>query len=451
MAIYLFPFACPGNTITRSNTYNNPPPDRTNMNFNVLASSAAEAATAATQGLTLAGIPVAFILFAFTLLGVAIFHHHTLRVALIGLAVITAYKLLFSTFAGVPGLAGLWQHLGHEWVILTNLFGLLVGFALLADHFERSHVPQWLPAILPDDWRGPAMLLVLVFCMSTFLDNIAAAIIGGTIAASVFRRKVHIGFLAAIVAASNAGGAGSVVGDTTTTMMWIEGVAPLDVAHAFLPAGVALAVIAIPASLVQQRMSPIVCDPPADLHLDWARVAIVAAILGAVISANVIVNTYYTEVADGFPFLAAAVWSTVIVMSPWRAPNWKLLPMATLGSLFLIALVTCASMMPVESLPAASWQTTLGLGFVSAVFDNIPLTKLALEQGGYDWGALAFAVGFGGSMVWFGSSAGVALSTQFPQAKSVFYWLRYGWFVPLAYVAGYAALILLLGWHPTPK
>ena len=71
--------------------------------------------------------------------------------------------------------------------------------------------------------------------------------------------------------------------------------------------------------------------------------------------------------------------------------------------------------MPVDALPAASWQTALGLGFVSSVFDNIPLTKLALDQGGYDWGFLAYAVGFGGSMLWFGSSAGVAISTQFPR------------------------------------
>ena len=77
----------------------------------------------------------------------------------------------------------------------------------------------------------------------------------------------------------------------------------------------------------------------------------------------------------------------------------------------------CASMMPVEKLPAASWQTALGLGFISAVFDNIPLTALALKQGGYDWGMLAYAVGFGGSMIWFGSSAGVALSNLFPEAK----------------------------------
>ncbi len=93
------------------------------------------------------------------------------------------------------------------------------------------------------------------------------------------------------------------------------------------------------------------------------------------------------------------------------------------GTIFLLALVTAASLMPVEKLPAASWPTALGLGFVSAVFDNIPLTALALKQGGYDWGYLAYAVGFGGSMIWFGSSAGVALSNMYPEAKSVGRWV----------------------------
>jgi len=110
--------------------------------------------------------------------------------------------------------------------------------------------------------------------------------------------------------------------------------------------------------------------------------------------------------------------------------------------------VLCASLMPVEHLPAASWVTTLGLGFVSAVFDNIPLTKLALEQGGYDWGMLAYAVGFGGSMIWFGSSAGVAITGLFPEGRSVIDWLRAGWHVALAYLIGFAALLLTLGWRP---
>ena len=74
---------------------------------------------------------------------------------------------------------------------------------------------------------------------------------------------------------------------------------------------------------------------------------------------------------------------------------------------------------------------------MSAVFDNIPLTALALKQGGYDWGYLAYAVGFGGSMIWFGSSAGVALANMFPQAKSVGSWLANGWHVTLAYVIGF--------------
>src|SRR6202008_4387785 len=112
------------------------------------------------------------------------------------------------------------------------------------------------------------------------------------------------------------------------------------------------------------------------------------------------------------------------------------------------SLVTCASMMPVEALPAASWRSAFGLGFVSAVFDNIPLTALALKQGGFDWGMLAYTVGFGGSMIWFGSSAGVALSNMFPEAKSVGLWLRPGWHVALASGVGVLGLLFVLGWNP---
>jgi Na+/H+ antiporter NhaD/arsenite permease-like protein len=394
-------------------------------------------------------IPVEFVLFGLTLLGVAVFHRHTLMAALLGLAAITVYKIFFGDFYGQPGLLGLGFHLLEEWVVLANLFALLVGFALLSRHFEESHVPHLMPRFLPDDWKGGLALLAMVFVLSAFLDNIAAAIIGATVASTIYRHKLHIGFLAAIVAASNAGGAGSVVGDTTTTMMWIEGIAPGQVVSAFLPAAVALAVFAVPAALKQQRHSPIVCDPPVGLHIDWARLGIVCIILGAVIGTNVVVNTQFSGYSDALPFLAIAVWLALLVTSPWRAPDWHLVPPAVKGSVFLLSLVLCASMMPVESLPQASWQTTIGIGAVSSVFDNIPLTKLALEQGGYDWGMLAFAVGFGGSMVWFGSSAGVALSTQFPEARSVFDWIRHGWPVALGYLAGCAAYLLLLGYRPS--
>ena len=409
------------------------------------------AVAAATDGPSVFGIPVDFILFALTLIGVGVLHHHTLAVALTGLAVITAYKLTFTGFKTGTGLAAMGTHFAHEWVILTNLLGLLLGFALLSKHFEDSRVPAVLPRFLPSDWKGGFMLLALIFVLSSFLDNIAAALIGGTMAGVVYRGKVHIGYLAAIVAASNAGGSGSVVGDTTTTMMWIDGVAATAVLPAFIAAFAALLVLGVPAALLQQRYCPIARDETTREGIDWARLAIVFIILAAAIVANVLMNTRAPELGDRLPVIGLAVWAALILTAGWRKPEWSLLPEALKGSIFLLSLVSIASMMPVEKLPAASWQTAFGLGFISSVFDNIPLTALALKQGGYDWAMLAFAVGFGGSMIWFGSSAGVALSNMYPQARSVAAWLRHGWFVPIAYVVGFFIMLALWGWHPTEK
>jgi Na+/H+ antiporter NhaD/arsenite permease-like protein len=396
----------------------------------------------------LAGIPVEFILFGLTLLGVALFHHHTLRVALAGLVAITAYKLAFTGFKFGSGMEGLVGHLGHEWVILANLFFLLMGFALLSRHFEKSCIPDEMPRFLPDDWKGGFALLVMIAVVSSFLDNIAAALIGGTIARHVFRGKVHIGYLAGIVAAANAGGAGSVVGDTTTTMMWIAGVSPLSVLEAFVGAAVAIVIFGIPASLQQHKYSPIVAHAPSGLRIEWTRVVIVVIILAAAIAANVIANLRFPAVLDEWPVIGLAVWAAILTTAMLRRPDWEVMPETFKGTIFLLALVTCASMMPVEELPLASWQTALGLGFVSSVFDNIPLTALAIKQGGYDWGYLAYAVGFGGSMIWFGSSAGVALSNMYPEAKSVGLWLRHGWPVAIAYAIGFLVMLAVLGWHP---
>jgi Na+/H+ antiporter NhaD/arsenite permease-like protein len=393
-------------------------------------------------------VPVEFILFGVTLAGVALFHDRTLEVAALGLAAILTWKLARAGFHEVPGLEGLALHLEAEWVILANLFLLLMGFALLSRHFETSGAPDRLPDLLPDDWRGGLVLLVLVFVLSSFLDNIAAALIGGTVAASVYRHKVHIGYIAAIVAASNAGGSGSVIGDTTTTMMWIDGVSPREVAHAYVAAATALLVFGIPASLQQQRYSPIAKRASTRIHTDWLRVGVVGFILAVAVAVNLTVNVQFPALAARFPFIGASVWAALLVAAPLRAPDWKALPAALKGTLFLLCLVFTASLMPVEELPAASWQAAFGLGFVSAVFDNIPLTKLALEQGGYDWGMLAYAVGFGGSMIWFGSSAGVAITTVFPEARSVGHWLKSGWHVALGYVVGFLVLLFTLGWQP---
>ena len=51
-------------------------------------------------------------------------------------------------------------------------------------------------------------------------------------------------------------------------------------------------------------------------------------------------------------------------------------------------------------------------------------------------------------MIWFGSSAGVAISNMYPKAKSVGRWLREGWLIAVVYVFGFFVMLTIIGWHP---
>lgn len=395
-----------------------------------------------TAEISFLGIRVEFIIFALTLLGVAVFHKHTLPVALVGLLSVLIFKLIFDpSFPFMEHFFGQNSFLSQlihkdmrqgEWPIVLNLLGLLLGFAVLAKHFELSHIPEIIPHYLPASWFGGFILLVFIFFLSSFLDNIAAAMIGGTIALVVFRHRVHLGYLAAIVAASNAGGAGSVLGDTTTTMMWIQGISPYNVLHAYIASGTALLIFGVIASRQQHSHQPI-SSVKTEHKIKWKHLTVVILILIGAILTNIF-----------FDFPAMGVWIALLIGSLFTHTPWKEAKHAVPGTVFLLSLVMSAGLMPVSELPDPSWHSTFGLGFISAVFDNIPLTKLALDQGGYNWGMLAYTVGFGGSMIWFGSSAGVAISNKFPQAKSVVQWIKNGWHVALAYVIGFGVLMIFV-------
>lgn len=399
-------------------------------------------------------VRVEFIIFALTLIGVALFHHKTMYVALGGLITIIIFKLIFNPNLHFENLDyGFYEHFfgtnnfldqiidkemrQGEWAILLNLMGLLFGFGILAKHFEESGIPKVLPNILPNDWKGGLVLLFFIMVISSFLDNIAAAMIGGTIALVVFKGKVHVGYLAAIVAASNAGGAGSVVGDTTTTLMWIDGVNPLDVTHAFVASIVAFLIFGYFGSRQQHKLQPIVADAIKGVKIDYAKLFIVVIILAGAILTNFF-----------FDFPALGVWIAILIGATFSKTPWEEIKNSWQGTVFLMSLVTIASLMPVNELPPASMWSAFVLGFVSAVFDNIPLTKLCLEQGGYDWGILAYSVGFGGSMIWFGSSAGVALSNMYPEAKNTGKYITNGWHVTVAYIVSFFVMIGIVGWHP---
>lgn len=409
--------------------------------------SMSHAAESAKMPPSLLGAPVEFYLFGLMLMGVAVAHKRALAVSLVGLLIILGYETFVSAYPTGTGAGALMRHLEHEWVIVANLLLLLVGFEVLSNQFEQSNLPDHVPGILPNDWTGGLALLGVVFVMSALLDNIAAAVLGGVMARHVYQARVSVGFLAAIVASANAGGAGSVIGDTTTTIMWLNGVSPLTVLPAYAAAIPAFVIFAPLGALCQHRFQPILANRVEGHPLQWRRIWIVVAILVTAVAANILANVL-SEGEETAPWLGLALWGAILVTSRVARPDWTVMRPAAKGAIFLVALVLSASLMPLRGLPDPSWQSAFGLGLLSSVFDNIPLTVLALRQGGYDWALLAYAVGFGGSMVWFGSSAGVALTNEFPEGRSVTAWLKQGWFVPLAYVVGFAVMLLALGWNP---
>ncbi len=387
--------------------------------------------------MTVFGIPFAFVLFALTLVGVAIFHRRNFEVAAAGLVAVLIYTLAATDVSVTADVQAHWR-------LLLNLAGLLFGFTILARHFEDSGVPEWFMGKLPGGWGAGMLLLVGVAVASTFIDNIAAAILGGVVAKKLYKGNVSVGYLVAIVAASNAGGAGSPVGDTTTTMMWIGGVPPWELARAFLAAGIVVAFSGLIAARAQHRLNPI-RDLPAGYEIDVARLGIVCLIIVGAIASNILIQ-----------FPAVGVWVAILLGGLIRPIPWEEARSVSKGTIFLLSLVFSASLMPVNSLPSPSWHSSIGLGYLSAVFDNIPLTALALFQGKYDWGLLAFTVGYGGSMIWFGSSAGVAICNRFPEAKDTLRWIKEGWHVAVAYILGVAVYVGLIGWdewdlkqHPT--
>ena len=67
-------------------------------------------------------------------------------------------------------------------------------------------------------------------------------------------------------------------------------------------------------------------------------------------------------------FPAAGVWLAIVAAAFVGRTDWKVVPASLKGALFLLTLVTCASLMPVDTLPAASWQTK------AAVFSSSSVT-----------------------------------------------------------------------------
>ena len=379
---------------------------------------------------------IEILLFITTLFGIILFHKYNMQIALVGMAVVVGYKLIAGSTGSIEAYPWV-HHLQEHGKLLFNIFALLLGFPIMAKIFEDSKIIGKLEKHLPHTWLGPLLLLCAVFVLSFFLDNIASAIIGVVVAKTLFNNKVTIGYLVAIVASSNAGGAGSVIGDTTSTILWLGGIHPFTVFKAIVPSLAAFAFFSYFCSKAQQAYQPIVkTEDSTRAPVDFTKIYIVVLCIVCIFTFNV---AYHLELAG------LGLWVALLTGSFFIRVEWSILKHSSQEAVFLSALIFTATLIPTHFLPEPSLATTFALGYISAFFDNIPVTVLALQQGIQDWSLLTYVVGFGGSMIWFGSSAGVALCSLYPEAKNASKWIMEGWPVLVSYIVGFLVYWLIFG------
>jgi Na+/H+ antiporter NhaD/arsenite permease-like protein len=335
----------------------------------------------------------------------------------------------------------------------------------------------------------------LAFCLSPVADNLTTALVMGAVATAVGQGKPRFGVLAAInvVVAANAGGVFSPFGDVTTLMVWQKGVVPF--AGFFPLVGPALVNWLIPAGLMSLAIEsgrPSV--PPERVALEPGARPVALLFLATIAMTVALHSLWHLPPALGM-MLGLGVLKLYAYVFNRRTADGEALPVDDLDEALLSPLSEEAADGPLarpgrgrpletfQQLERIEWDTlmffygvvmcvgglgTLGylavlsrlvyeglgptaanvlVGLVSAVVDNVPVmfAVLAMEptMSRGEWLLVTLTAGVGGSLLSFGSAAGVALMGQARGTYTFLSHLRWAWAVALGYGASIATHLLL--------
>lgn len=325
------------------------------------------------------------------------------------------------------------HHLKEEIHELLNLGGLLVGFACLAFQFDKSGLSKLLAKKIVDRFDGrmaESLILAMIWLLSGFCDNIASALVGTGLMVMVHGRfRLRLVLLVTIVA--NAGGAYSVVGDTTTTFLWIKGISQFELFPAFLPSFVCLVTTIFLGVWLKRDGHEHITFPDGKIDVVWWRFfLILSCICGA----------FMCNFKWGFPCLGI-VPLILLTVKEWQ---WEPIKEGSSAASFLLPLIVAAGFINLGLVIPHDILHSTGMVvstvWISAIIDNIPVTKVLFEANVGHWALLAFCVGVGGSFTFFGSTTSVAVIESFhndvqeelrnDKYSNLFvYWIVRGWFM----------------------
>tara|TARA_B100000963_G_scaffold354929_1_gene372283 strand:- start:1883 stop:3256 length:1374 start_codon:yes stop_codon:yes gene_type:complete len=403
----------------------------------------------------------------------------------------TIHKILefgnnWDSMKSTDDVGGLAMHIFEIGGILFFLMGAMTivetvdehqGFSLITNKITTKNKAKLL-------W----IIAILSFFFSALLDNLTTSIVMISLLRKlVGDKQTRWLFAGVVVIAANAGGAWSVIGDVTTTMLWMKGQLPDSVLIAIpsliLPSFVTLL---IPLLILTFTMKGEVQRPDLNIKSGGGfetvkKEKITMLIIGVFGLLFVPIFKTITGLPPftGMMLSLGILWATTELMHKKKEENHKkhlsvisvLRKIDTSSVLFFLGiLLAVAALQEIGHLTTmADWlKTTLNnnyainisIGFLSSIVDNVPL--VAAAQGMYEispvgstgeladfvangtfWEFLAFCAGTGGSCLIIGSAAGVAVM-GLERIDFIWYLKKISLLAVVGYVAGAATYILLV-------
>jgi len=303
---------------------------------------------------------------------------------------------------------------------------------------------------------------LLAFFISPVADNLTTALILSTVLLTIDKENKAFLVPGAInlVVAANAGGAWSPFGDITTLMVWIAGKGSFTEFLYLFPASI------VGWYVTAWLLSRVVPDGQPPFHADEKPVEIAE---GGKVIIGLFAFTISMAVLSHQVFHLPAMWGMmfglavlkVYVYKINRSPSETQLNafswiakiendtllfffgiLAAVGGLHFLGFLEYFTAL-YES--AGATAVNIGVGFLSAIVDNVPVMSAVLkanpDMGSAEtaqWMLVTMTAGIGGSMISFGSAAGVGVMGKMHGIYTFSSHIRYAWMVLAGYIVSIA-------------
>ncbi|MBD3840420.1 MAG: sodium:proton antiporter NhaD [Campylobacterales bacterium] len=297
----------------------------------------------------------------------------------------------------------------------------------------------------------------LAFFISPVADNLTTALILSTVLITIERERKEFLVPGAIniVVAANAGGAWSPFGDITTLMAWTAGKGTFSDFLFLFPASF------LGYFITAFLLSRVVPDVKPDFDVSKEKKP--ELMHGANVVIGLGVFTIFCAVMGHQVLHIPAMWGMMFGLSLLKIYAYNLKKkhnsefnvfhsmakienntllfffgiLAAVGALYFIGWLALAAVVydPAVLGPTAS---NIGVGFLSAIVDNVPVMSAILkanpDMAHAQWMLVTLTAGIGGSLISFGSAAGVGVMGKLPGIYTFGSHMKYAWTVLAGYI-----------------